>query len=34
MNCQGFKGLEDQDVSQSEKVCLLIHHFGHGQLLQ
>lgn len=35
MNCQGFKGSEGWDVSQANcKVCLLIHHFGHGQLLR
>lgn len=35
LNSQGFQSLEGQDVSQTNcRVSLLIHHFGHGQLLQ
>jgi len=35
VNCQGFKSLEGQDVSQTNcKASLLIRHFGYGQLLQ
>lgn len=35
MNSQSFRSSESQDATQTNcKVCLLIHRFGRGQLLQ
>lgn len=34
MNSRSFKSLGQEDPRTNCKACLLIHHFGHGQLPQ